>query len=401
MAASRFLGILALGTALTIGAVPSQAADEIVLGFAVADSGAMNAYDSDSKKMALLWMEEQNAKGGLLGKQLKAVSADTKSDRVEGAKAGQRVVRDGAVIVFATCDYDYGAPAALQAQQAGVVSVFLCAGDPKAGVMGVGPFSFTSSNAAQVEGATLAEWGMKKKDFKTAYVLLDETLEYNKSACAGFDWAFPKVGGEIVGRDVFKGADPSIASQITRFRSVTAEKPVDVLVLCSSMPGAPGALRQIRAAGIDIPVFGSQSMDGLYWQEAVPGLKDFYVPIQASAYGDDPRPEVNQLAERFEKRWDARPATQYAFPIWAFMELWAKAVEKAGTTDAQAVVDVMNSYKDEPTLLGPRTFTPMLHIQDQPLELIAEVGGGQGKVIDQWRISEPVPQEVLYRLKTN
>jgi branched-chain amino acid transport system substrate-binding protein len=110
---------------------------------------------------------------------------------------------------------------------------------------------------------------------------------------------------------------------------------------------------------------------------------------------------VNQLAERFEKRWDARPATQYAFPIWAFMELWAKAVEKAGTTDAQAVVDVMNSYKDEPTLLGPRTFTPMLHIQDQPLELIAEVGGGQGKVIDQWRISEPVPQEVHYRLKTN
>jgi branched-chain amino acid transport system substrate-binding protein len=399
MFGSRFLGAVAFGAALTLGAAAPQAADEIVLGFAVADSGAMNAYDSDSKKMALLWMDEQNAKGGLLGKQLKAVSADTKSDRVEGAKAGQRVVRDGAAIVFATCDYDYGAPAALQAQQAGVISVFLCAGDPKAGVMGVGPYSFTSSNAAQVEGATLAEWGAAKKGYKTAYVLLDETLEYNKSACAGFDWAFPKVGGEIVGRDVFKGADPSIASQITRFRSVTAEKPVDVLVLCSSMPGAPGALRQIRAAGIDIPVFGSQSMDGLYWQDAVPGLKDFYVPIQASAYGDDPRPEVNDLANRFAEKYGARPATQYAFPIWAFMELWAKAVEKAGTTDAKAVVDVMNTFKDEPTLLGPRTFTPMLHIQDQPLELIAEVGGGQGKVIDQWRISEPVPQEVLYRLK--
>ena len=140
-------------------------------------------------------------------------------------------------------------------------------------------------------------------------------------------------------------------------------------------------------------------MDGLYWQDAVPGLKDFFVPIQASSYGDDPRKEVNDLADRFAAKFGARPASQYAFPIYAWMELWGKAVEKAGTTDAKAVVDIMNTYKDEPTLLGPRTFTPMLHIQDQPLELIAEVGGGQGKVIDQWRISEPVPQEVLYRLK--
>ena len=133
MVTSRLLGAVAFGAVLTMGAVaPHAAEDEIVLGFAVADSGAMNAYDSDSKKMALLWMEEQNAKGGLLGRQLKEVSADTKSDRVEGAKAGQRVLREGAVVVFATCDYDYGAPAALQAQQAGVISVFLCAGDPKA-----------------------------------------------------------------------------------------------------------------------------------------------------------------------------------------------------------------------------------------------------------------------------
>ncbi|WP_027134134.1 ABC transporter substrate-binding protein [Geminicoccus roseus] len=400
MLSTRILSAVAFGAALTMGATSPQAAeDDIVLGFAVAESGMMAAYDSDSMKMAKLWMEEQNEKGGLLGKKLTQVTADTKSDRVEGAKAGQRVLREGADLVFATCDYDYGAPAALQAQQAEVISVFLCAGDPKAGVMGVGPYSFTSSNAAQVEGATLAEWGMEKKGFKTAYLLLDETLEYNKSACAGFEWAFPKVGGEIVGQDVFKGSDASIASQITRYRSVAAEKPVDVFVLCSSMPGAGSALRQIRAAGIDIPVFGSQSMDGLYWQDAVPGLTDFYVPIQASSYGDDPRPEVNELTKRFEEMYGSPPASQYAYPIYAWLELWAKAVEKAGTTDAKEVVDVMNTYKDEPTLLGPRTFTPMLHIQDQPLELIAMVGSGKGEVIDQWRISEPVPQEVLYRLK--
>src|SRR6202043_2518406 len=78
--------------------------------------------------------------GGVLGKKLRAVFADTKSDRAEGAKAGQEVVSQGADLVVGTCDYDFGAPALLQAQKAGKISVFLCAEDAKAGVAGVGPY---------------------------------------------------------------------------------------------------------------------------------------------------------------------------------------------------------------------------------------------------------------------
>lgn len=125
--------ILAALTALLLGqATPSPAADDIVIGFSVALSGPMQAYDGDSTRMAKLFIDQTNAKGGLLGRQLRAVDADTKSDRAEGAKAGLAAVQAGSVLVFATCDYDYGAPAALQAQRAGVISVFLCAEDPKA-----------------------------------------------------------------------------------------------------------------------------------------------------------------------------------------------------------------------------------------------------------------------------
>jgi len=178
--------------------------DDIVMGFAVAQSGGMEAYDGDATKMAALWIDQTNAKGGLLGKKLRAVYADTKSDRVEGTRAGQEMVRDGAKVVFVTADYDYGAPAALQAQKAGIISVFLGASDPKAGVVGVGPYSFTAEKAGQLEGATMAEWGYEKKGYHTAYVLLDDAIEYDKSVCAGFDWAFEKEGGKIVGRDTFK-----------------------------------------------------------------------------------------------------------------------------------------------------------------------------------------------------
>ncbi|MGO9698522.1 MAG: ABC transporter substrate-binding protein [Xanthobacteraceae bacterium] len=393
-------GLAAAGVLILLsGPQQLRAEQDIILGLSVAMSGPMAAYDDNGAKTTQVFIDDMNAKGGLLGRKLRAVSADTKSDRAEGAKAGQEVLRQGADVVYGTCDYDFGAPAALQGQKAGKVTVFMCAEDPKAGIAGIGPFSFTSSVAAQVQGAVFGEWGYEKKGWRTAYVLLDDSIEYDKSVCAGFDWMFPKKGGKIVEHDVFKQNDASIASQVTRMRNAIAAQKVDVIMSCTYLPGGGSATRQIRAAGIDLPIANGSSMDGTYWLDAVPNLSNFYVPVQASIYGDDPRPEVNALIKRYTEKFKEPPVTQYAFPIYAWLQLWARAVEKAGTTDAAKVVAVMNTFHDEPTILGPRSFSSTLHIQDRAPYYIVEIGNRKGKVIDQWRISEAVPPDVLYRKK--
>jgi branched-chain amino acid transport system substrate-binding protein len=386
-----------VGLALLGRAVPA-AADDIVIGFSVALSGPMQAYDGDSSRMAKLFIDQTNAKGGLLGKKLRAFDADTKSDRAEGSKAGLAAVQAGAVLTFATCDYDYGAPAALQAQRAGIISVFLCAEDPKAGILGVGPLSFTASGAAQLQGAVAAEWAAQKKGWKTGYVLLDDSIEYDKSVCAGYDWLYPTKGGTIVGRDTFKNGDASIAAQVTRLATAVREKHVDNVMLCTFEPGGASAVRQIRAAGITVPLLNGSSMDGNYWLAAVPGLKDFYIAVQAAVVGD-PRPEVAALADAFKAKYGALPASQYAFPVYAFLQLWAKAVTETGTTDPKTVVAKLETYKDVPTVLGPRSFSNKLHIQVQIPLMIEAVADGADKVIDKQDLSEAVPNDVLYRLK--
>lgn len=113
-------------SALAFAAAPQARADDgITIGMAVAMSGWMEAYDGEATKMAQLWVDQQNAKGGLLGKPIKVVSGDTKTDRVEGAKVGQALIQQGANLLLVSADYDYGAPAGLQAQKAGVISVFM------------------------------------------------------------------------------------------------------------------------------------------------------------------------------------------------------------------------------------------------------------------------------------
>ena len=389
---------LACGASALAAAAQARAEDGITIGMAVAMSGWMEAYDGEAYKMAQLWVDQRNAKGGLLGKPIKVISGDTKTDRVEGAKVGQDLVKQGANLLLVSADYDYGAPAALQAQKAGIVSVFMGASDPKAGVVGVGPYSFTANNAGQLEGAVMADWGMKKKGVKKGYMLIDETIEYNKSVCAGYNWQIKANKGTLVGQDTFKGLDPTVSSQITRLNDAIAKDGVDHVMLCSTNPGAASSLRQLRAAGITLPVFSATAMDGTYWLNSVPGLKDFFLPSQALAK-DDPRPAVNEISAAYEKKFGKPPTTQYAYPIYAFLDLWAQAATESKTADARPVVDILNKAKDEPTVLGPRSFTPKLHVQTAEPRFVMSYADGKETPVEEWKITDTIPDAVLYRLK--
>ncbi len=394
LATSAIGAVAALG--LAAGATVANAADdEVVVGFAASYSGWMQAYSQPSTNAALIAIDDINAKGGILGKKITYVMADAKTDRVEGAKAGQEVLNEGAQMLAVDCDYDFGAPAALAAKNANKIAIFLCAESVLAGIQGVGKNAFSSSVLAGVQGATIAEWGSQNKGWKTAYILLDTTIEYNKGICYGFDWMWrEKLGLEILGHDVYQNGDASIAAQITRIKSLPTQP--DIIMNCSYIPGGASALRQIRAAGITSALAGGSSMSGTYWLDSVPNLSGHYVTEQASIYGDDPRPAVEEFNKKYEARFGERPNSQYTYPGYLVIEMWARAVEKAGTFETDAVVAAMETFRDEPFLIGTRTFTNILHHQDRAPYLIVETTNGKPAVPADFTISEAVPLDVLF-----
>lgn len=389
--------ITALGLAAALlGPLPVHAAPDIVIGFATAKSGWVEAYDTPAQRAALIAIDEVNAKGGLLGRKLRVVEADTKSDRAQSARAGLEVLEKGADLVVVSCDYDFGAPAALEAKKKDRVAFFLCAEDIKAGIQGVGRNAFSASILAAVQGAAMAEWSVRKQEVKSAYVLLDTSIEYNKGICRGFDWmsAHHKAPA-IVGRDTFKNSDPSIAAQISRIKALP--QPPDAIMLCSYIPGAASAVRQIRAAGINAAILNGSAVDGSYWLDSVPDLSNFYLPVQGSIYGDDPEPRVEAFNETFAKRFGARPSSSYAYPGYVMIELYSRAVERAGSTDTKAVVAALEAMKDEDTPFGPRTFSAELHHQNNARVRIIGIQKGKPAVVDSWTLSAPVPLAELLK----
>lgn len=392
-----FLGSAMLALAL-VPAAHAQDEDPIKIGFAIAQSGWMATYDDAPFKAAVLKIEEINAAGGLLGRQIEYSVLDTQTERERSATAGRELIQDGVDFLIVSGDYDFGAPAALAAQEAGILAFSTIAGDPKMGVQGIGEYAFTGMTAAQVEGMVMAEWGYKERGFRNVYILEDTLIEYNRSVCAGFRHSWEQLAGadSIVGSDTFVNDDPNIAPQVSRILAL--DTPPDAIFLCSVTPGGASAVREIRAANITAPILANTAMSDNYWLETVPNLKDFYVPALMSLYGDDPRESANQYVQAFEARWGEAPVTSYSIAGYSVIEQWARAVEKAGTTESDKVLEVLETFDGEEFTIGPTTFTSELHIQTKRPYLVMGVENGSFRSVELYSNEIEPTMNLLFRV---
>ncbi|QEW07995.1 urea ABC transporter substrate-binding protein [Nitrincola iocasae] len=87
--------------ALSIAAITAQAAETIKVGVLHSLSGTMAISETTLKDTMLMLIEEQNAKGGLLGKQLEAVVVDPASDwPLFAERARELLERDQVAAIF-------------------------------------------------------------------------------------------------------------------------------------------------------------------------------------------------------------------------------------------------------------------------------------------------------------
>jgi branched-chain amino acid transport system substrate-binding protein len=373
----RKVGMAALAacTISALAATMGWSADKPVFGLVMSFSGWFAPIDADTIAGAKLAVAEINAAGGVLGQPIEIVEFDNKSEPPLGADGAVDVIGKGAKAILFPSDFDFGAPGAYVAQQKDVIA-FSGASDPKFGVQGVGPLAYSTSNASQAQGGLLAEWAFKQKGWKSAYVLLDNTIAYTKSLCASFATRWTELAGKdgLLGQDTFLNNDPSIAAQVTRITGLS-KKP-DLIFFCSYAPAGPSAIRQLRAAGITAAIATGESLDGDYWIGSVPDLSDFYVVSYGSKYGDDPDTDVNGFFKRFEAKFGKKADVSYGLRGYSAVQAWATAANKAGSLAGAKVAAVLDTFDKKPLVIGPTTYTSKLHIQTtRPMAILNATNG--------------------------
>src|SRR5205823_3141185 len=145
--------------------------------------------------------------------------------------------------------------------------------------------------------------------------------------------------------------DASIAPQVAGLR--TASRSADVVVLCSYLPGVTGAVRQIRAAGIKLPILGQLGVDGRVISGGVPNLSNFFYVNVGSIHGDDPDARLDRLGRAYQKLVGTLKVQDYA-PILGYAEVEAitAALKKTGgDTNGAKLAKAMEGFKNEPFLV--------------------------------------------------
>lgn len=340
--------------------------DPIVIGMVTAQTGPIGPIDEPPRKMFEMKIDEINQAGGVDGREIQIISRDTESVPENGTQLATDVINEGADFVVVSTDYDWAAPAAIVAQREGKISLSLGAQSAKFGVQGIGDKAFTVGSTDASEGAVHATFA-DEMGLKDGFLLEDTSVVYNEGYLNGFKKGWEALGGDIVGEAKWVNSDSSIASQITNIKKASP----GFIVMPTYPPGGAMAVRQIRAAGIDVPILTSVGMDGSCWSEAAPGVEEVYVTTPVSMYGDDPNEQVNEIFEKYQEEFGELPCIPVAAHSYAIAEALFIGMERADDpTDSDQVKEALEGDPLD-LVIGELDFDETTHIGiNRPLAVV-------------------------------
>jgi urea transport system substrate-binding protein len=377
---------LALGLALTI---PAKAQETIKVGILHSLSGTMAISETTLKDVMLMLIDEQNKKGGLLGKKLEAVVVDPASNwPLFAEKARELISKDKVSAVFGCWT---------SVSRKSVLPVF-----KELNSILFYPVQYEGEESERnvfYTGAAPNQQAIPAVD----YLMKEEKVK--RWVLAGTDYVYPRTTNKILEaylkakgvkeEDIMINYTPfghsdwqTIVSDIKKFGS--AGKKTAVVSTINGDANVP-FYKELGNQGVkatDIPVVafsvGEEELAGL-------DTKPLVGHLAAWNYFESVKNKDNAAFIAKWKQFTKNPKRVTNDPMEAHVigfAMWVKAVEKAGTTDPDKVIDALPGIKAPNLTGGVSEMLPNHHIT-KPV-LIGEVrADGQFDVV--WKTKGLVP----------
>lgn len=331
---------------------------EIVIGAAIAKSGYLVPWDANIAAIEQL-VKETNARGGIDGSKIRFVSVDNRSEPQQQPVAVQEVIEDGSDVLLFSCEVPIAAAGAPIAEEHNQINFTLCASEPGYGPPYTGRLSFSANRSLISEAAVRATF-LWQRGIRHPFELRDTSILLGRIDQFGFQETWEHLGGKLAGQADFKNEDLSIASQIAEIKRSGA----DAINISSYPPGGASAIKQIRAAGIDLPIAATSAFDGTFWLKGVPDTSDVYATLNGSAY-DPATTETAKLFERLNRAGVNTDVSGSLLASYAAGQLILAAIRETGTTDGAKLATALEA-KSHPTVMGPLSYTSGDHLPSGP-----------------------------------
>ncbi|MDH7797638.1 urea transport system substrate-binding protein [Beijerinckia sp. GAS462] len=387
-------GMLAgiVGSAMLLSAsLPAFAQETIKVGVLHSLSGTMAISETTLKDVMLMLIDEQNKKGGLLGKKLEAVVVDPASNWPLFAEKARELITQQKVAAVFGCWTSVSRKSVLPVFKELNSILFY-------------PVQYEGEESERnvfYTGAAPNQQAIPAVD----YLMSKDGGEVKRWVLAGTDYVYPRTTNKILEAYLkSKGvADADIMINYTPFSH-------------SDWQTIVSDIKKFGSAGKKTAVVSTINGDAnvpFYKELANQGVKATDIPVVAFSVGEEELVGVdtsnlvghlaawnyfesvkNPANEEFIKKWQAftkNPKRVTNDPMEAHVigfQMWVKAVEKAGTIDADKVIDALPGTQAPNLTGGMSTMLPNHHIT-KPV-MIGEIRkDGQFDVV--WQTKDLVP----------
>lgn len=346
----------------------AQEGEPIKIGAGFGITGGMASLDGPASNGALLAAKEINEAGGVLGQPLELIVRDSQTEPDTTAQIARQLIEEDAVVAaVGFSDSDSALAFGPVFQEAGLPFVTVGATSPKLPDQ-IGEMMFMAPFGDNTQAAVAAEYSFENFG-DTAYLLINEGSEFTRLLAAYFKARFEELGGTIVLEDSYELDATDFTPQITKLRAL-AEQPAFYFV--SALPQDIGpAARQLRDAGLTNPIVSGDGADTpLLIEVAQEAANDVYFATHALIDPENGTDAVKAFYEAYEAEYGRPPENAFAALGYDAVKLLADAIERAGSTEPEAIRAALAETEDFAAVTGVITFTEESRVPQKAVTMI-------------------------------
>lgn len=351
-------------------------ATEILVGLNCELSGAVASYGTNAKNGALLAFDEINAKGGILGKQIKVLERDSQSKPDEAMNVSADLVTKGIVAqigplvsgAVAACTpimNENKIPLVAPAATAPGATV-----DEKTGQ--TFPYIFRVCYLDSDQGKRMAEFAYDTLKVKTAAIYGSTSDDYAKGLAKYFKEAFEAKGGTIVAQEGYVNGDKDFKATLTKLKAANPE----FIYVPGYYTEVSILVKQARDLGITAPMGGGDGWDSpdMVKVAGAAALNNTFFTNHYSV--EDPKPAIANFVKAYQAKYNKTPDSFAALGYDAAY-LIAEALKTAGVADPVKVAEAIANTKDFAGITGTMSFDA----KHNPLKSIVVIEFKDGKLV--------------------
>jgi branched-chain amino acid transport system substrate-binding protein len=319
----------------------------INIGEVAAMTGNTATFGQSSHNGTQMAIDEANAAGGLLGKQLKLITEDDQSKQGEaGIVAKKLISRSKVSALLGEVASGRSLEMAPIAQAAGVPMISPASTNPK--VTEAGDHIFRVCFIDPFQGTVMAKFALSK-GWKKVAILTDSKQDYSVGLTEFFKKYYTANGGTITGEQSYGSGDKDFKAQLT---AIKAGAP-DAIFASGYYNEVALVAKQARELGITAPLLGGDGWDSASLIEVGgKAMEGCYYSNHFS--NEDQSPAIQEFVKKYEAKHGAKPDAMAALG-YDSAKILLDAIKRAGSVEGKALRDAIAATKDYPGITGKIT----------------------------------------------